>query len=179
MGGSLSLYLAATPVVSRRRYSSSFVSPSRYLRPRLHWPPFVGIKIGTVTAQYNAERQSKGYVWRSVCRECNMPTPIPSMTPEDWNQEVRRMTQTQSRRQRVRETTTPTHQEQQQSTDEVEALNDQISKIDRQVRELGSAAPVTAKQTRGRVDGSNEGCSGIPTARRGFRASAPRRQHRR
>jgi len=48
MGGSLSLYLAATPVVSRRRYSSSFVSPSRYLRPRLHWPPFVGIKIGMV-----------------------------------------------------------------------------------------------------------------------------------
>ena len=100
-----------------------------------------------VTAQYNAERQSKGYVWRSVCRECNMPTPIPSMTPEDRNQAVRRMTQTQPRRLRVWETTTPTHQEQQQSTDEVEALNDQISKIDRQVRELGSAAPVTAKQT--------------------------------
>ena len=48
MGGSLSLYLAATPVVSRRRYGTSFVSPSRYLRPRLHWPPFVGIKIGMV-----------------------------------------------------------------------------------------------------------------------------------
>ena len=48
MGGSLSLYLAATPVVSRRRYSSSFASPFRYLRPRLHWPPFVGIKIGMV-----------------------------------------------------------------------------------------------------------------------------------
>ena len=42
MGGSLSLYLAATPVVSRRRYSSSFVSPSRYLRPRLqHEPKFL------------------------------------------------------------------------------------------------------------------------------------------